>query len=136
MNVGKIWTKEEGNLKKTNQFTCKNNVCLAQDLQGMADRRPFSEIMNINTVMEMDAEDDEEKANMFHEPMRRNLLDVFDKTLPPVADERMCVYLRVRPFSPKEIEEGEDQVCAFISQFITLYAVDFKLVSLCKPLFC
>ena len=78
----------------------------------MAENRGyFSEIMNMGGDNEMETEeDDNEKMTLYKEPMRRNLLDVFDKVPVEVADERMSVFLRVRPFSSQELESGENQV--------------------------
>ncbi|KAK7497988.1 hypothetical protein BaRGS_00010859, partial [Batillaria attramentaria] len=71
--------------------------------------------MNMNAATEMDTdEEEEEKSRMFKEPMRRNLLDVFDKSVAPppeVTDERMSVFLRIRPFSEQELEADENQGC-------------------------
>ena len=56
-------------------------------------------------------EDEEEKSRIYKEPMRRNLLDVFDKAIPvETSDERMSVFLRVRPFAPHEVNSEENQV--------------------------
>ncbi|XP_076451814.1 uncharacterized protein LOC143287590 [Babylonia areolata] len=76
-------------------------------------RRYFSEIMNMGNDNEMDTEeDDEEKTRIYKEPMRRNLLDVFDKAMPiEITDERMSVFLRVRPFSTRELDSEENQGC-------------------------
>ncbi|KAK7093265.1 hypothetical protein V1264_007051 [Littorina saxatilis] len=83
----------------------------------MADsRRYFSEIMNTNTIPMETEEDDEEKARIYKDPMKRNLLDDFDKTMPldVVSDERMSVFLRVRPFSGQEAEGDENQGCVVV----------------------
>lgn len=74
-------------------------------------RRYFSEIMNTAGDNMETEEDDEEKSRIYKEPMRRNLLDVFDKTIPvEVHDERMSVFLRVRPFAGQEADSEENQV--------------------------
>jgi hypothetical protein len=79
----------------------------------MADRsRYFSEIMSTAADQQPTEEDDDEKSQIYKEPMRRNLLDVFEKAV-EINDERMNVFLRIRPFSPLELENSENQVCFF-----------------------
>ena len=87
----------------------------------MAGRQNYRYLSEIHAPTDKDneEEEDEEKAQLYKEPMRRNLLDVFDKTeVPEIIDTHMNVYLRIRPFSDQEMEANESQVT---SNYFILY---------------
>lgn len=79
----------------------------------------------MNPAVEVDTGENEEKALTHEKSMRRNLMDVFDKSELPTAqltDERMSIYLRIRPFSTEEQEKGENQECVEVQNDYTVSA--------------